>query len=270
MGLLSRKKDKKPTHLPPPPPPPPVAESRPEVGAADILAKLEGIMAKLETGDNRLAAPADRLIEAADRLAQLLDIARARHPELGLENVLELSGLSRGTHYEQTDGGYLLKLPGDREYRVATVPVDKLVDGGDADGFAEQVRGMFGDSNTRLILLFPEYALAELLSRRPELLSEAAKSSTVLGTPSTILSMLDWVRIEWRYADRVGELGKVAKEMAKSIREFASLYSSLGVKLGAARDAYNASVGMWANVESTAGLAAEAVGITLEEPQKIK
>ena len=78
------------------------------------------------------------------------------------------------------------------------------------------------------------------------------------------------MRIEWRYADRVGDIGKVAKEMAKSIREFAALYSSLGVKLRAARDAYNASVGMWAGVESTAGLAAEAVGITLEGPQKIK
>lgn len=264
MGMFGRKKRDKPA--PEPEPPVRAAEPDPGPGMAEIMDKLERITAKLDAGENPLAAGTNRLIAAGDRLVELLDTARARHPELGLESVLELSALSRGTHYQQTEGGYTLKLPGDREYTIATVPVDKLVDEDDTDGFAELVRGMLGGSK---MLLFPEYVLAELLSRRPELLQEAAESSTVLGTPSTILPMLDWVRLEWRYADRLGELAGVAQDMAKAVGEFATLYSSLGVKLGAARDAYNASVDSWAGVESTAGLAAKAVGIPLEEPQKM-
>lgn len=236
------------------------------VTLADIVARVDALAAKLDSGGDKLTAPAEQLMAAGDRLASLLDIARARHPELGLESVLELSGLARGTHYAETDGGYVLKLPGNLEYRIAVVPVDLLVDGNDADGFAGVVREMLDRAE---ILLFPEYALAELLSKHPELVSEAAKSSTVLGTPSTILAMLGWVKNEWRYADRVGDLGKVAGEMSAALKEFSAKYAEVGKRLNGARLIYNGSIGSWSEVERTAGLAAEAAGAELAKPEKI-
>ena len=129
-----------------------------------------------------------------------------------------------------------------------------------------QVRGMLGDSE---ILLFPEYALAELLNRHPGLISEAAEKSTVLATPSTILAMLEWVRGEWRYAEHVGELGKVAVEMAAAVRTFAVKYRELGKRLGGARQMYNGGAEAWAGIERTAGLAVKAVGGEPEPQEKI-
>lgn len=267
MGIFRRRKNRTA------PPAQEPADQTPEPGEgtsgvtlADIMARVDVLAAKLDSGDDKLVAPADRLMEAGDRLAKLLDIARARHPELGLESVLELSGLSRGTHYTEADGGYVLKMPGELEYRIAVVPLDLLVDGNDPEGFAGVVREMFDAAE---ILLFPEYALAELLSKHPEMVSEAAKSSTVLGTPSTILAMLGWVKKEWRYADRVGELGKVAGDLSAALREFAAKYVEVGKRLNGARQMYNGSIMSWSGVERTAGLAAEAVGIELAKPEKV-
>ena len=264
MGKLFRRHKDKPTYTAPQPDAPAAV---PEVTLSDVLAKVEALEAKLNSENNPLAGHADRLIEAGDRLASLLDVSRARHPELGLESVLEMSGLSRGTHYVEAEEGYVLKLPGGRDYHIATVPVDKLVDDRDTDGFAGIVREALGKVE---ILLFPEYALAELLSKHPELVSEAAKSSTVLGTPSTILAMLEWVRAEWRYTDRVGELGKVAGDMSKAIRGFASRYAEVGKRLNGTRIAYNGSLGPWGEIERTVGLAAHATGDTLENPEKVQ
>ena len=238
----------------------------PETTLSDVLAKVETLAAKLDAREDPLAASADRLMAAGDRLAGLLDVARTRHPELGLESVLETSGLSSGTHYTKTDAGYTLRLPGGRDCRICTVPVDRLVDDGDADGFAGMVREMFGDAE---ILLFPEYALAGLLSKHPDMLAEAAKSSTVLATPSTMLAMLAWTGAEWRYADRVGEIGKATDQMAKAVKAFATRYAELGKRLGGARQMYNSSLGPWSDVERTVGLAAEAVGTDLDKPEKI-
>ncbi len=258
MGLLKRNK-KNDTPTPP-------EDAAPETTLSDVLAKVEALEAKLEAREDPLAASADRLIEAGDRLAGLLDVAKTRHPELGLESVLEASGLASGTHYAKTDSGYTLRLPGGRDCRIRTVPVGRLVDDGDADGFAGMVREMFGDAE---MLLFPEYALAGLLSRNPDMVAEAAKSSTVLVTPSTMLAMLAWTGAEWRYADRVGEIGKAADQMAKAVRAFATRYAELGKRLGGARQMYNSSLGPWGDVERTVGLAAEAVGTDLDKPEKM-
>lgn len=234
---------------------------------ADILAKVEAISAKLDSGDNPLAVSSTRLLEAGDRPAELLDVARARHPELGLESVLELSGLSRGTHYSGEDTNYVLRLPGGRQYDIHAVAVGTLVDNRDPDGFANEIRELLGEST---ILLFPEYALAEVLSNHPELVAEAAKASTMLATPSTMLAMLGWVKAEWRHADNVGELAGVAGQMAEVFKKFAERYAEIGAKLEAANEAYDGGVDLWPDMERTAGLAVAASGGSLEKPRKVK
>ncbi len=259
MGLLKKRKRKDEAPGAP-------ESAAPETALSDVLARVETLTAKLEVREDPLAASADRLIAAGGRLAGLLDVAGARHPELGPESVLEASGLTSGTHYAKTDTGHTLRLPGGRDCRICTVPVGRLADEGDADGFAGVVREMFGDAEA---LLFPEYALAGLLSSHPDMVAEAAKSSTVLATPSTMLAMLAWAGAEWRYADRVGEIGKAGGRMAKAVRAFAARYAELGKRLGGARQMYNSGLGPWGDVERTVGLAAEAVGTSLDKPEKI-
>lgn len=234
-----------------------------DITISDVLAKIEALEARL-LSENPLAAESARLIEAGDRLATLLDVAHARHPELGLESVLRLSGLVEGIHYTIQDHTYMLRLPGGRQYRLMSAPV---LEGQDINGFAAVVREMFGDTE---ILLFPDYALAELLSAHPDIISDAAQASVVLGTPSTILAMFEWVRIEWQYADHVDELRNVARQMAEAIRAFATKHAELGRHLGSVRATYNDSVTLWADVEETAGLAAKAAGVKLVRPEKVE
>lgn len=141
-----------------------------------------------------------------------------------------------------------------------------LVDNGDMDGFVSMVSTLY-DSD---ILLFPEYALAELLSYKPSMVAEAAKSGTVLATPSTLIAMLEWVRLEWQRAEALGRLAETSDDLSKALKAFATRYAEMGKRIGGVRQIYNSSLGTWADVEKTAGLAVEAACQTTAQPEKLE
>ena len=97
------------------------------------------------------------------------------------------------------------------------------------------------------VLFLPgDQFLSAALAERPELLDTALKQSIIIATPSTLIALLKTVAYGWRQsamtenAKLIRELGQ---ELYRRLGAFTGHLERLGGRLGAAVDAYNASVG---------------------------
>jgi DNA recombination protein RmuC len=97
------------------------------------------------------------------------------------------------------------------------------------------------------VLFLPgDQFLSAALAERPELLDAALKQSIIIATPSTLIALLKTVAYGWRQsamtenAKLIRELGQ---ELYRRLGAFTGHLERLGSRLGAAVDAYNASVG---------------------------
>ena len=248
----------------------PLVPELPDYSLAKVIDRIDDLERLIKSPkENPLEKSASDILEYANRLEELLDVTRARHAELGLESVLELSGLTRGTHFNKTDDGYSIKVTPNHEYHIVTINCDKLIDD-DMNGFAEDVNEIMCDGSTQSrVFLFPDYALAELLSFHPEYMTESHKNSVTLASPSTLLVMLNMIRIEWESREIISELGGVAHQMAEHVEAFTVLYNSLGRNIADSRNMYNKTVEEWHELQKSVGLAVKASGREQKDIPKI-
>ena len=105
----------------------------------------------------------------------------------------------------------------------------------------------FEQSPEFAVLFLPgDQFLSAALAERPELLDTALKQGIIIATPSTLIALLKTVAYGWRQS-AVTENAKLIRELGQELYRrlgaFTGHLERLGARLGAAVDAYNASVG---------------------------
>lgn len=201
---------------------------------------------------------------------------RGRHAEIGLERVLEMSGLVKGIHYDtqDTSGGgrpdFVVRLSEDRSIIVdSKAPLDSLWRAFDTDdeaakaaaldGHVRAVRGHITLLSKRkydtgvkssldyIVMVMPEYALLPALDRDSKLVEGAFAIRVVLVTPSTLMILLRAVELMWKQskmADTVREIGELSATLHSRLNIFANHYNNAGKGLATAVKNYNKGIGL--------------------------
>lgn len=259
------------------------------------LAKNEALVKELgerregdaKTLDARLKEIADLQLRASSA-AQMLSSAmrdnrqRGRWGEIGLRNVLEMSGM--GMHVDFTEQGSLegedgarlrpdviVRLPGERMIPIdAKVPMNAYFDSIDPevaeverlrrrDAHAAAVRSHVRTLTSReyaqalggaveiTVMFVPvESALVAALEADGELYREALDKRVIIVTPSTLLALLRTCALQWQQAklnENARQIGENAKELLKRLQKFAGDVGAIGRSLDSATKAYNEAVG---------------------------
>jgi DNA recombination protein RmuC len=97
------------------------------------------------------------------------------------------------------------------------------------------------------VLFLPgDQFLSAALAQRPELLESALAQSIIIATPSTLVALLKAVAYGWRQsavAQNAAQIRDLGQELYRRLGTFNSHLGRMGQRLGAAVEAYNASVG---------------------------
>jgi DNA recombination protein RmuC len=241
----------------------------------DAYAALRTQIESLASGQTQLQRETRNLVTALRRPE-----VRGRWGELTLRRLVELAGLSE--HSDFTEQLHLFGQEGalrpdlvvhmseSRDLVVdVKTPLDAYLEALEASTdeerqlalkkHAQQVEtrvrqlasktywAQFERSPEFAVLFLPgDQFLSAALAERPDLLDTALKQSIIIATPSTLIALLKTVAYGWRQsamtenAKLIRELGQ---ELYRRLGAFTGHLERLGGRLGAAVDAYNASVG---------------------------
>lgn len=226
-----------------------------------------------------MAETTSSLLKGTQNLSDVLRNSqrRGRHAEIGLERVFEMSGLTKGVHYDTQDAGgdgrpdFVVRLSEDRSIVVdSKAPLESLWKAFDTDdeaaksaamdGHARAVRdhintlskrGYGGSTRSSLdyvIMVMPEYSLLPALDRDGRLVETAFGKRVVLVTPSTLMILLRAVDLMWKQseiADAVREVGELSADLHSRLNTFAEHYNDAGKGLAKAVERYNRGIGSW-------------------------
>jgi DNA recombination protein RmuC len=241
----------------------------------DAYAALRTQIESLASGQTQLQRETRNLVTALRRPE-----VRGRWGELTLRRLVELAGLSE--HSDFTEQLHLFGQEGalrpdlvvhmseSRDLVVdVKTPLDAYLEALEASTDEERQQALkkhaqqvetrvrqlasktywaqFERSPEFAVLFLPgDQFLSAALAERPELLDAALKQSIIIATPSTLIALLKTVAYGWRRsamtenAKLIRELGQ---ELYRRLGAFTGHLERLGSRLGAAVDAYNASVG---------------------------
>jgi DNA recombination protein RmuC len=241
----------------------------------DAYAALRTQIESLASGQTQLQRETRNLVTALRRPE-----VRGRWGELTLRRLVELAGLSEHSDFTEQlhlfgqDGALrpdlVVHMSESRDLVVdVKTPLDAYLEALEATTDEERQQALKKHAQqveTRVRQLAskaywaqfersPEYAvlflpgdqfLSAALAERPDLLDTALKQSIIIATPSTLIALLKTVAYGWRQsamtenAKLIRELGQ---ELYRRLGAFTGHLERLGARLGAAVDAYNASVG---------------------------
>jgi len=250
----------------------------------ETLSKTSEQITQLDERVKASSASNDSLKEETARLAKALSRPeiRGQYGEIQLRRVAELAGMTSYCDFseqfsQRDEQGNLLRpdmvvtLPNDRVIVVdAKANINAYIEAVNAptdaereeqlDRFArhtsEQVKklsdkrywSLFDGKSAEFVVMFVpgDHFIDAALSRRPELLDDAAQRGVILASPSTLIGLLRAVAVGWReqalteQAAALFELGKELHERASTAFEHAD---SLGKALKASVERYNKMVG---------------------------
>lgn len=229
----------------------------------------------LASGQTQLQRETRNLVTALRRPE-----VRGRWGELTLRRLVELAGLSE--HCDFTEQLHLfgqegalrpdlvVHMPDSRDIVVdVKTPLDAYLEALEAPTDEERQQALkkhaqqvearvrqlaskaywaqFEQSPEFAVLFLPgDQFLSAALAERPELLDTALKQHIIIATPSTLIALLKTIAYGWRQS-AVTENAKLIRELGQELYRrlgaFTGHLERLGARLGAAVDAYNASVG---------------------------
>jgi DNA recombination protein RmuC len=241
----------------------------------DAYAALRTQIESLASGQSQLQRETRNLVTALRRPE-----VRGRWGELTLRRLVELAGLSE--HSDFTEQLHLFGQEGalrpdlvvhmseSRDLVVdVKTPLDAYLEALEAATDEERqqalkkhaqqvetrVRQLASKSYWAQFERSPEFAvlflpgdqfLSAALAERPELLDAALKQSIIIATPSTLIALLKTVAYGWRQSavtENARLIRELGQELYRRLGAFTGHLEKLGGRLGAAVDAYNASVG---------------------------
>jgi len=241
----------------------------------DAYAALRTQIESLASGQSQLQRETRNLVTALRRPE-----VRGRWGELTLRRLVELAGLSE--HSDFTEQLHLFGQEGalrpdlvvhmseSRDLVVdVKTPLDAYLEALEASTDEERqqalrkhaqqvetrVRQLASKSYWAQFERSPEFAvlflpgdqfLSAALAERPELLDTALKQSIIIATPSTLIALLKTVAYGWRQSavtENARLIRELGQELYRRLGAFTGHLEKLGARLGAAVDAYNASVG---------------------------
>lgn len=229
----------------------------------------------LASGQTQLQRETRNLVTALRRPE-----VRGRWGELTLRRLVELAGLSEHCDFTEQlhlfgqDGALrpdlVVHMPDSRDLVVdVKTPLDAYLEALEAPTDEERQQALkkhaqqvearvrqlaskaywaqFEQSPEFAVLFLPgDQFLSAALAERPELLDTALKQGIIIATPSTLIALLKTVAYGWRQS-AVTENAKLIRELGQELYRrlgaFTGHLERLGARLGAAVDAYNASVG---------------------------
>ncbi len=204
--------------------------------------------------------------------------ARGRWGEETLRNVVESAGLSQHCDFvEQSSGDdgrpdLLIKLPGERVIIVDSKAPDLdslgAIDTADPAKRAESCAAhaarlkttmrdlarrdyprQFQKAFDHVVLFLPAESLySAALEGDRDLHIEASRQKIMLATPSTLIALLNSVKLSWQQhaqAENARAIAEAAQELFTRVATFAKHFENLGAGLERANKAYNDAVGSY-------------------------
>ena len=202
--------------------------------------------------------------------------SRGQLGELNVERVLEVSGLTKGIHYEtqvaDSDGGrpdFVVHLPDNRDivldskvslvaYKEAHEATSEEERARHLDRHARQMQTHADDLARKdysrnlpnaaefVVMVVHDFALPPAVERRPNLIDHAHQNNVVISTHSTLVAVLKAVAMCWRerqLAEEANEVARVGRELHDRLQTFAGRYAEMGRALNRAVERYNDGVG---------------------------
>jgi DNA recombination protein RmuC len=228
---------------------------------------------------------------------------RGRWGELTLRRLVELAGLSEHCDFTEQlhvagEGSSLrpdlvVHMPDSRDLVIdAKTPLDGYLAAIDAQTDEERALGLrrhaqqvdtrvrelaskgywmqFERSPEFAVLFLPgDQFLSAALAERPELLENALGQSVIIATPSTLIALLKAVAYGWRQsavAHNAAQIRDLGQELARRLGTFTAHLGTMGKRLGAAVEAYNAAVGSLERSVMVPARKFQELGVTSEQP----
>ena len=243
-----------------------------EKGRVDSAAALRQQIDTLVKANNTLSEQTQTLSSALTHRPQV----RGQWGEMQVERVLELSGLTKGLHYEtqasDQQGGrtdFIVHMPHKRDIILdSKVSLNAYLESQNtesdeardtaltrhtrsmrnhADGLAKKEYWQsLPDTADFVVMVVPEFALPPAVERDPDLLDRALQNKVVIATHSTLVALLKCVAMGWQertVADEALQIGELGKELYDRLSVFAGHLTGVGTALGNAVSKYNQSVG---------------------------
>ena len=196
--------------------------------------------------------------------------------EMQVERALELSGLTKGSHYTVQDsdqqGGrtdFIVHLPHKRDIivdskvsMVAYLDAENATDDEERTNHlvrhAKSMKDHINDLSKKeywqhlpltpdfVVMVIPDFALLPAMQQDPDLIDYALQKQVVLATFSTLVALLKCVAMGWhereveRGATKIAEIGR---ELHNRLCTFAGYLGDVGSALERAVSKYNESVG---------------------------
>ena len=202
--------------------------------------------------------------------------ARGQWGEMQVERALQLSGLTKGIHYEtqasDLQGGrtdFIIHMPHDRDIVIdSKVSLIALIDAQNATDDSE--RNAHLDRHARhvqehanslaskeywsnlpnaanyVVMAMPEFALPPAVERRPNLIDAALQSNVVICAHSTLVALLKTVAMGWQereLSQQTAEIAKLGRDLHDRLETYARHHARVGNELKQAVEHYNSSVG---------------------------
>lgn len=243
-----------------------------EKGRVDSAAALRQQIDTLVKANNTLSEQTQTLSSALTHRPQI----RGQWGEMQVERVLELSGLTKGLHYEtqasDQQGGrtdFIVHMPHKRDIILdSKVSLNAYLESQNTESdeardtaLARHARSMrshaddlakkeywqsLPDTADFVVMVVPEFALPPAVERDPDLLDRALQNKVVIATHSTLVALLKCVAMGWQertVADEALQIGELGKELYDRLSVFAGHLTGVGTALGNAVSRYNQSVG---------------------------
>jgi DNA recombination protein RmuC len=248
----------------------------------ETLGKTKEWLVQLETQVKSSKAASDQLRDETGKLVKALGRpeVRGRYGEIQLRRVVELAGMTSWCDFTEqvsrdTDDGKLrpdmtVNLPNDRvivvdaktntyEYVEAANASDEAEREARLDRFAKHVAdqisklsakaywSQFERSPEFVVMFVPgDQFVDAALTRRPELIEQAAEKGVILASPSTLIGLLRAVAVGWRehtLAEEAAELFQLGREFHERAATVFDYTSKLGALLKRMTTCYNQLVG---------------------------
>ena len=243
-----------------------------EKGRVDSAAALREQINTLVKANNTLSEQTQTLSSALTHRPQI----RGQWGEMQVERVLELSGLTKGLHYEtqasDQQGGrtdFIVHMPHKRDIILdSKVSLNAYLESQNTESdeardtaLTRHARSMrnhaddlakkeywqsLPDTADFVVMVVPEFALPPAVERDPDLLDRALQNKVVIATHSTLVALLKCVAMGWQertVADEALQIGELGKELYDRLSVFAGHLTGVGTALGNAVSKYNQSVG---------------------------
>lgn len=241
------------------------------VDSASALTKHINILVEM---NNMLSKETHNLSSALTYRPQV----RGQWGEMQVERVLELSGLTKGVHYEtqasDQQGGrtdFIVHMPHKRDILLdSKVSLNAYLESQNtesdeardtaltrharsmrnhADGLAKKEYWQsLPDTADFVVMVVPEFALPPAVERDPNLLDRVLQNKVVIATHSTLVALLKCVAMGWQertVAEEALQIGELGKDLYDRLSVFARHLTGVGAALGNAVEKYNKGIGSY-------------------------